>query len=117
MGRNEPTGRGVELPQQYQRIITDGPSLEADKACQEIAEIAFCDDKKALMIYITLAIKAKLDQTLQRIRRKLVYIVSYRRHQLKTRQVNLDASFNKYTTIHPDRPMYSAKSMLKLIRW
>lgn len=36
---------------------------------------------------------------------------------MRTRQVNLDASFNKYTTIHPDRPMYSAKSMLKLIRW
>jgi len=53
----------------------------------------------------------------QRIRRKLIYKVSYRRHQLKTRQVNLDASFNKYTTLHPDRPMYSALSMLKLIRW
>merc|ERR1719428_651017 len=69
------------------------------------------------MIYNCLSIKTKLEQTLQRIRRKLVYIVSYRRHQLRTRQVNLDASFNKYTTLHPDRPMYSAKSMLKLIRW
>merc|ERR1712038_1349667 len=69
------------------------------------------------MEYNCLSIKSKLEQTLQRIRRKLVYIVSYRRHQLMNRLVNLDADFNKYKTLHPDRPMYSAKSMLKLTRW
>jgi ankyrin repeat protein len=111
------TGQGVELPAQYHRIVTDGYSLEGDKARWEIAQIAKCDAKKALIQYICYGFKSKLEQTLQRIRRKLIYIVSYRRHQLRTRQVNLDASFNKYTTLHPDRPMYSAKSMLKLIRW
>jgi len=111
------TGNGVELPAQYQRIVTDGYSLEGDKAKNEISKIVDCDDQKALMKYICLSFKSKLESTIQRIRRKLIYIVSYRRHQLSTRQVGLDASFNKYTTVHPDRPMYSAKSMLKLIRW
>lgn len=116
-GKTQATGRGVELPAQYERIITVGNSLEADRACQEIFKISHCDDKKALMEYNCLSIKSKLEQTLQRIRRKLVYIVSYRRHQLMNRLVNLDADFNKYKTLHPDRPMYSAKSMLKLTRW
>ena len=116
-GTSSATGSGVSLPAQYQRIVTDSYSLENDKAKFEIAEITQCDAKKALMQYICFGFKSKLEQTIQRIRRKLIYIVSYRRHQLRTRQVNLDASFNKYTTIHPDRPMYSAKSMLKLIRW
>ena len=111
------TGNGVELPAQYQRIITDQFSLEGDKAKHEISKVIDCDDQKALMEYICLSLKSKLESTIQRIRRKLIYIVSYRRHQLRTRQVGLDASFNKYTTVHPDRPMYSAKSMLKLIRW
>merc|ERR1711976_483381 len=75
------------------------------------------DSQTALIRYISLAVKSKLEQTVQRIRRKLVYIVSYRRHQLLNRQVGLDASFNKYHNSHPDRPIYSAKSMLKLIRW
>merc|ERR1712071_335512 len=69
------------------------------------------------MHYICLGFKSKLEQTIQRIRRKLVYIVSRRRHDVRTGVVNIDPIFNRYTTSHPDRPMYSALNMMILIDW
>lgn len=102
---------------QIQSLIENPTLLRTHPKRAEIEKILSCDDKQKLIEFIADLIEQRLQTTLQRIRRKMVYIVSYRKHQLENSWVAVDGHFNKYITTHPERPIYSAKSMLKLIRW
>lgn len=99
------------------RLVRDEQYFNKHPRRDEISDILTTNDTRAIYNYNIKNTQLKLDQMLQRIRRKIVYIVSYRKHQLENDWVSTDGVFNKYITMHPDRPLYSCKSMLKLIRW
>jgi len=100
-----------------QQLVRNKALLERHPRRDEISDILSTNSQKAMWDYTIKNTEYKLNQMLQRIRRKIVYIVSYRKHQLENSWVGVDGVFNKYITMHPERPIYSCKSMLKLIRW
>jgi len=76
------------------------------------------DDEKALNQNIIEGIEYRLEKLLQRIRRKIIYIVGYRAFQVEQEWVPVEGVYNKYVTTKKSvDPQYSARSMLKLIRW
>jgi len=113
---NVVTGSFVISPA-LQQLVQNKALLERHPRRDEISDILSTDSQKAMWDYTIKNTEYKLNQMLQRIRRKIVYIVSYRKHQLENSWVGVDGVFNKYITMHPERPIYSCKSMLKLIRW
>ena len=76
------------------------------------------DDEEALNQNIIEGIENRLEKMLQRIRKKVIYIVGYRAFQVQKEWVPIEGVYNKYVTTKKSvDPQYSARSMLKLIRW
>merc|ERR1711981_258473 len=86
--------------------------------CDELEKILDSTDEPALRKYIADQIRFRLATVVQRIRRKIVYIVSYRKFQIVKEWVPIDSIENKYYNPDPDQgPTWSARSFLKLLRW
>lgn len=117
MTENEMVSGNFMISPALQHLVQNKALLERHPRRDEISDILSTNSQKAMWDYTIKNTEYKLNQMLQRIRRKIVYIVSYRKHQLENSWVGVDGIFNKYITMHPERPIYSCKSMLKLIRW
>ena len=103
------SGQELDLSPQFRSLVHNEGAFNNHPRKDEIDSILNTDDKYALHEYTARNVELKLNKMLQRIRRKVVYIVSYRKHQLENQWVSIDAVFNKYYTLHPERPIYSKK--------
>ena len=80
-------------------ILNDPRKLAKHPKREEVFGILECDDENQILKYVAENMLLKLERTLQRIRRKIIYIVSYRKHQLENNWVATDGVFNKYRVV------------------